>query len=203
MTSSSIAEARACICSVLSFARWIARPVLSISRPIPVAASPIRTCASAAEYWALITSFCERNCSIFADELLLARDELLLLVLQLLHLRVEILELLLDPGLPLERLPGEVLAAGGECLARLRVERDDVLLQLLRLELEPLLGRDDVGDAALDVLQRLELLLVGVVERLVRVLGAVQQRAELRPDDLAGSCTAAPSSVPPHRRCRR
>jgi len=41
--------------------------VSSISRPIPVAASPIRTCASAAEYWALITSFCERNCSIFAD----------------------------------------------------------------------------------------------------------------------------------------
>ena len=67
MTSSSIAEARACICSVLSFARWIARPVLSISRPIPVAASPIRTCASAAEYCALMTSFCDRNCSILAD----------------------------------------------------------------------------------------------------------------------------------------
>src|SRR2546425_3301803 len=37
------------------------------SPPIPVAASPIRTCASAAEYCAFITSFCERNDSIRAD----------------------------------------------------------------------------------------------------------------------------------------
>src|ERR671931_601766 len=66
VVSSSIALARACICSVLSLARWIARPVSAICSPIPVAASPIRTCASAAEYWALMTSFCERKASIFA-----------------------------------------------------------------------------------------------------------------------------------------
>ena len=106
--------------------------------------------------------------------MLLARDELLLLVLQPLHLRVEILELLLDPRLALERLAGKVLATGGECLARLGIQRDDVLLQLLGLELEALLGRHDVGDAPLHVLQRLQLLLVGVVEGLLRILRTVQ-----------------------------
>src|SRR5581483_1046493 len=64
--SSSTAFARACICSVLSFARWIASPTSAISSPIPVAASLIRTCASAAEYCALMTSFCVRKDSTFA-----------------------------------------------------------------------------------------------------------------------------------------
>ena len=64
--SSSMAFARACICSVLSFARCTARPTSAICSPMPVAASPIRTCASAAEYCALITSFCVRNDSTFA-----------------------------------------------------------------------------------------------------------------------------------------
>ena len=50
-------------------------------------------------------------------QLLLAGDELLLLVLEALHLGVEILELLLDPGFPLQRLPGEILAACCESLA--------------------------------------------------------------------------------------
>jgi len=93
-------------------------------------------------------------------ELLLVRDQLLLLILQLRHLSVEILELLLETRLPLERLPGKVLAARSECLAGLRVELDDVLLELLGLELEPLFGRDDVRDASFHVLQRFQLLLV-------------------------------------------
>jgi hypothetical protein len=60
-----------------------------------------------------------------------------------------------DPGAAAEsrtsaRAPaGEVLATRAQRLTRLRVERDDVLLQLFRLELEPFLGGDDVGDAAL------------------------------------------------------
>src|SRR4029078_8038984 len=49
------------------------------------------------------------------------------------------------------------------------------------------LGGDDVCDAPLDVLQRGELLLVGVVERLARVLRPVEQSVELRPDELSGT----------------
>ena len=46
--SSSIAPARACICAVLSSARWIAAPTSPISSPRPETASLIRVCASAA-----------------------------------------------------------------------------------------------------------------------------------------------------------
>ena len=53
--------------------------------PIPVAASPIFTCASAAEYCALITSFCVRTVSIRASSVLRV-DELVLLLRELLHL---------------------------------------------------------------------------------------------------------------------
>src|SRR5581483_11955669 len=106
---------------------------------------------------------------------LLVRHELLLLVVEPLHLDVELLELLLDAGLPLECLPGEVLVPGRERLTRLLLELDDALLERAALHLEPLLRRDDVGHAALDVLQELELLLVGVVERLGRILRLVDQ----------------------------
>ena len=79
-----------------------------------------------------MTSFCDRKASIFADELLLARDELLLLRLEPLHLLVEPLELLLHGRLALERCAREILAAGAERLARLRLELDDALLELSR-----------------------------------------------------------------------
>src|SRR5207247_351226 len=77
-------------------------------------------------------------------ELLLAADELLLLRLEVVRLPVEVLQLLLDDRLALERLACEVLAAGAERFARLGLELDDALLELARLELEPLLRGDDV-----------------------------------------------------------
>ena len=46
--SSSMALARACICAVLSSARWMASPTSPISSPMPDIASLIRVCASAA-----------------------------------------------------------------------------------------------------------------------------------------------------------
>ena len=64
-SSSSTADARAFMFSVLSIARCIARPTSAISSPTPVAASEIRTWASAAEYCALMTSFFVRKDSIF------------------------------------------------------------------------------------------------------------------------------------------
>ena len=103
------------------------------------------------------------------------------------HLLVEPLELLLDGRLPLERLSRQVLPAGRDRLARLRLELDDALLELLVLHLEALLRRDDVRDPALHVLEQLELLLVRVVEGLARILGAVEQLRELRLDDRRGA----------------
>ena len=67
---------------------------------------------------------------------------------------------MLDADLALERGAGEIFPAGADRLASLRVELDDALLELLGLELQPLLRGDDVGDPPLDVLQHLELLLV-------------------------------------------
>ena len=154
--------------------------------PIPVAASPILTCASAAEYWALITSFCERKASILASSWCCESTSLSCSLRELLHLRVEPLELLLHGGLALERLAREILAVRRDRLPRLRLELDDVLLQALGLDLQPFLRRDDVGDAALHVLELLKHLLVRVVERLSRVLRPVEQLRVLRLDDQHG-----------------
>ena len=115
-------------------------------------------------------------------ELLLGGDELLLLRFEPGDLLVEPLELGLHGALALERRAREVLAALAERLPSLRLELHEALLELRRLQLEPLLGGDDVGNAALHVLQELELLLVRVVERLARVLGAVEQLRQLRLD---------------------
>src|SRR6266536_1189010 len=77
----------------------------------------------------------------------------------------------------------EDLAPLPERLARLRVELDDVLLEGLRLQLETLLGRDDVGDAPLHVLEQLELPLVRVVEGLGGPFRPVEQLRVPRLDD--------------------
>ena len=111
---------------------------------------------------------------------LLVGDQRLLLRLQLLDLLVERLQLGLSEVLALERRAREVLATLRERLPGLRVELHDLLLELRGLHLKALLRRDDVGDALLDVLKQLGLLLVAVVERLARVLGPVEHPRDLR-----------------------
>jgi hypothetical protein len=137
-----------------------------MSSPIPLAASLMRTCASAAEYCALMTSFCVRNDSTFACSV-----------------RHDVLQLALDRRLAGQRLAREILAVRLQRVARLAVELVDLLLHARVLELEALLRRRDIGDAALDVLELFELLLVRVVERLVRVLRAVERLGRLRAED--------------------
>ena len=114
-----------------------------------------------------------------AAELLLLVDEVLLLCLELLDLDVEPLQLGLRELLALERDTGEVLAVLREGLTGLRVELDDLLLELLLLQLQTLLGGDDVRDALLDVLQQLHLLLVAVLERLSRILCSIEHPVDL------------------------
>ena len=193
--SSSIADARACICSVLSFARWIARPVSSISR------------ADAGRG--------------LADPHLRLRGG----VLRLDHflLRAERLDLRGRAAARSRRASPAGPASCCTCVsrswscccdrrpcARAPAARDPrgpprapgapassslttFCSSCLRLELEPLLRGDDVGDAALDVLELLELLLVRVVERLGRVLGPVEQLRELRLDDRRRSRAIRPA----------
>ena len=151
-------------------------PTSAISSPTPWAASGIWTWASAAEYWALMTSFFVRR----------PRPGALLLVLgQLVLLRLELLDLVEDcssPWITVLRSSAarKILAALGQGLTRLRVELHELLLVLLRLHLQALLGGHHVGDPLLHVLQQLDLLLVAVVQRLTRVLGPVQQLRDLR-----------------------
>jgi hypothetical protein len=98
-------------------------------------------------------------------------------------LLVEPLQLLLCVHLALERLPGEILATRGERLAGLDLELGHVGLELRRLHLEALLRGRDVGDALLDLLQHLDLLLVRVVERDRRILRLVEHLRDARLDD--------------------
>ena len=135
----------------------------------------------------MITSFCERNASTLAWSCSCEADQLVLLGLELLHLHVEALQLLLDRRLALERGAREILAIRRDGLVRLPVELDDALLELGLLELEALLRGDDVGEAALDVLQQLELLLVRVVESLAGILRPVEQLRDLRLGDRRGA----------------
>jgi len=108
-------------------------------------------------------------------QLLLGIGQLRLLGLELGDLLVEPLQLGLGHVLALERGPRELLVPGRERLARLGVELDDRLLELLGLHLQTLLRGDDVRDALLDVLEQLDLLLVAVLERLGRILGAIEE----------------------------
>ena len=124
---------------------------------------------------------------------LLVRDQLLLLLLELLDLLVERLHLGLRERLALERHAGEVLTSLSERLAGLGVELHNLLLELLRLHLKALLRRDHVGDALLDVLKQLDLLLVAVVERLAGILSPVEH-----PRDLGLHNCGHPTGQPGH-----
>ena len=130
-----------------------------------------------------MTSFLERNCSIFVRSFCFGLGQLLLLGLELLDLLVQRLQVGLHDVLALERRAREILAVGGERLTRLRIELHDLRFVLLLLELEALLGGDDVGDPLLDVLKLLDLLLIAVFERLGRVLGPIEQLRDLRLHD--------------------
>jgi hypothetical protein len=89
-------------------------------------------------------------------------------------LRVRKLSQLRFDGRPAgEGLPGQILPTGLHGLFGLGVELVGLCLQLLPLHLQPLAGGGDVEQAPLHLLKHLELLLVGVVQRLARILHLV------------------------------
>ena len=155
--------------------------------PIPVAASPIFTCASAAEYCALITSFCVRNASIFACSVCSPSTSFCCWASSCWPCCMIASSCACTAALRVSASRARSSRFACSACARLAVELLDLLLHRRVLQLEPLLRGRHVGDAALHVLELAELLLVGVVERLVRVLGAVERLRELRLDDRGGA----------------
>ena len=148
-------------------------PMSAIESPTPVDASETWTCASAAEYWALMTSFFERNCSVFASSCFSDSISFSCCDSRSAICWSSDASLLNGQLLALQRCASEILTSRGHRLARLSVELGALFTELLLLERQPLLGGGDVGDPLLDVLEVLDLALIRIVERLARVLGAV------------------------------
>ena len=70
--------------------------------------------------------------------------ELLLLLVELLALRLHLVDLLLGRGLARQRLLGQVLPVGGQGLLGLILQVVDGVLELLLLQLQPLLRRGEI-----------------------------------------------------------
>ena len=136
-------------------------------------ASDICTWACAAEYWALTTSFWVRNASSLAWSFCW-------LSVSCSYRRVDRADLVLDGLLALQRRAREILITRAQRLARLPVELDDLLAQAVLLVLQPLARGRHLGNPVLDVRHQLELLLIAVVQRLRRILGAIHRRRGLR-----------------------
>src|SRR5659263_467624 len=133
--------------------------------------------------------------------------QLLLLGLQLLILRLQVGLLSLQPAAAGQCLAGQVLTIGGEGRAALLFQLVGVGLQLVHLQFQPLAGGGHVGHSPSGLLQQLQLLLIGVVERLPRVLGAVKRLARLRLEDQRQSLAERHTHFPPvgwhrHARCQ-
>jgi len=107
----------------------------------------------------------------------------LLLIVEGGDLLVQAVELLLRRLLAHQDRARQVLTVGGQRLAGLVVHTVDVRLELGRLQLQALLRGRDLDDAALEVLDLLQLALVRVVERLAGVLRFVEDAAHLRLED--------------------
>ena len=116
-------------------------------------------------------------------QLLGGHGELLLLHRQLLELHVQVGDLLADGGLADQRLASQVLATGRQRRPGLVIELGQLLVQAGDLQLDPLAAGGHVGHAAPDLLQHLQLLLVGVVQGLCGILRLVHGRVGLGAED--------------------
>ncbi len=81
-----------------------------------------------------------------------------------------------------QRLPGEILVPAGERLLRLVLQFAGRQLQLGELQLDALAAGRHVRQPAAHLLHHLKLLLIGVIENLAGILGAVQRLIRLHPE---------------------
>ena len=124
---------------ILSWARCSAAPESLKDLEMPAALSSTVETALAAVYCAFIVSFWVRNSFTRFCRASRVWVSFCLLLGQLLVLGLHLVDLLLGRGLARERLLGQVLTTGGEGLLGLVLEMVDRVLELLLLELEPLL----------------------------------------------------------------
>jgi hypothetical protein len=99
-------------------------------------------------------------------------------------LRAHLGDLLLRRGPPGQCLAGQVLPALRQRRLGLVLQVIDRVLQLLLLQLEPLLRGGDIDERAPDLGDVVQHLLVGVVEHLIRVLGRVECLVRFCGDDV-------------------
>ena len=99
-----------------------------------------------------------------------------------------------------QRQPSQVIAALGDCLAGLGLELGLALAELVLLKFQPLLRSQDVRHAATNLLQRLQLLLIGEVQRLVGILGLVEDRVHFLLNHVGHSLYHAHFEKPPRHK---
>ena len=119
-------------------------------------------------------------------------DELLLLLIDAGVLGLQVGELRGNRGATGEGLAGQILVVLRERCFGLVLEFGGLRLELIGLELDPLLGGGDIGDGLAHLGELLELLLVGEVEGLARVFHSIERLVGLGLEDglhaLPGTC---------------
>ena len=98
-------------------------------------------------------------------------------------LALQVGDLLGESGLAGQGLASEILTADLHGLLSLPGELVLLLFELVHLQFEPLAAGGDIGNTAADLLQQFELLLVGIIEGFVGVLGFVQGLIGLGAED--------------------
>ena len=155
-----------------------------IDSEMPDTASPILVCAWAAVYEAFSVSFWVRNASTRAWSCCVVASSRSCCWASWSCWVFSPSSCEAIPDRRVERLGGEVLTVLRQRLSCLVLQLGRRLLQLLGLELDPLLRRCHIGEATLDLLELLDLLLVGEIERLAGVLGPVEDFVRLGLDDV-------------------
>ena len=111
--------------------------------------------------------------------------ELLFLRLEPGQLLLQIRDLLMQATLARQGFACEIFATTGERGTSLTVELGLLLCQVLDLDLQTLATGGDVGHTAPHLLQKFQLLLIGVVQRLTRILRSIECRIRLGFEDKA------------------
>ena len=165
--------------AILSCARWSVAPESLKDFEMPAVLSSTEEIALAAVYWALRVSFWVRKSLTRFWSASRVWVSFCSSSSSCWTLRLHLVDLLLGGRLAGQGLLGQVLPVGRQGLLGLVLQVVDGVLELLVLQLEPLLGGGDVDQGAAHLGDLLEHLLVGEVEHLVGLLRGVERLVRL------------------------